>query len=111
LLPLSPKRYRLILLGRIDTDNKADVFFGQLFSRLQIETPFHSLVSDDGAAHVDKVFGIVSEDPQHVARVVAFKELLDSLLESGSLGDVVQTEDAKVSAYILYFLLDCRIHG
>jgi len=97
LLPLPPKRYGLILLGRVDTDNKADVFFGQLFSRLQIETPFHSLVGDDGAAHVDAVFGIVvhvSEDEQHVARVVAFKELLDSLLESGSLGDVVQTEDA-----------------
>lgn len=41
------------------------MFFGQLFSGLQIETPFHSLVSDDGAAHVDTVFGIVvhvSED-------------------------------------------------
>lgn len=73
------------------------MFFGQLFSRLQIETPLHSLVSDDGAAHVDTVFGIVvhvCEDQQDIARVVAFKELLDSLLESGSLGDVVQTEDA-----------------
>jgi len=114
LLPLSPERYGLVLLGRVYADYKAHMFLGQLFPLLQVKSPLHSLVSDYTSTHIDPVLGIiihVSEHEQHIARVVTGEELLDPLLEGRSLGDIVQTEDTQVRAHMRHFTLYRRIHG